>query len=271
MSATAIFIVGIVAMFVITNLFVLNNGQERQRIVLWSILLLLLFPRAFGANSAIWSIVPTALAHHSLCSSYRKENVPFRLTNCGIYLSVATLLWPPSVLLLPILLFNMGDIQSLSLRNLMAFLFGFLAPIFFTAALVYMLGWEMLWAEELQQICLWNPIWLLEPAHRIAPIISSLTLFALYLIGIGLNIFRNREKKVRIAQLMAMFMRPIFLAFGGLLFTQHLEGYCLLMLLPAAMLLASVISAPKVLHFVSAWLVVVILCVWSITYNLLTF
>ncbi len=263
--------VGIVAMRITTNTYVLYDEMERNKSLPLSLLLILLFPISLGTHPALLVLPFWALAHHALYAAYRMDNAPFDVTNCAIALSFGTILWPPSLLLLPIMLFNMIDLQAFSLRNLMAFLFGYFAPFFLFATVILIGGWGEEFIHSLEPMIAFAPIGQNPLPNAPTLWIGGAILLLLSLAAAAATMIRLSEKKVKVLQLTATLIRTLFLLLGGLLFSQHLEGYLLLLILPIATLLSGVIRTKRSFNILSLLLIILLLLVWGLTYNLYSF
>lgn len=261
-----LFLVGLLVVRVTSNVYVLDDEDERSKATLLSLLLFFLFPLSFGSHPALSAIPFWGLAHYTLYTSYREKNAPFEITDCAIALSLATIVWPPSILLVPIMLFNIIDLQAFSGRNLLAFLFGYIAPLLLLATILVMGGWQSAFLVSLEPMVQLQPIVYIDYLPSRVLFLGGGVLLLLYLWGIAGAMMHLSKKKVKVLQLTATLMRTLFLLLGGCLFTQHLEGFLLLMILPTALLLSGVIQRKRLFNILIILLMIVILALWSWLY-----
>ncbi|MDO4722336.1 DUF6427 family protein [Porphyromonas circumdentaria] len=266
-----LFIMGVIVVRVTSNVYVLNDESERSKSTLLSLLLLFLFPCSLGSNPAFSALPFWGMAHHTLYASYREKSAPFEITNCAIALSLATIVWPPSILLLPIMIFNIIDLQAFSWRNLLAFFFGYIAPLILLALIAVMTGWSEDLLLSLQAMMRLEIIGYSTVSCGISLLMGGGVLVLLYLWAIGGAMMHLSKKKVKVLQLTATLMRTLFLLLGGVLFVQHLEGFLLLMILPTAMLLSGVIQRKKPFQILLILLMIILLVIWGSAYNFYSF
>lgn len=250
----------------LANAFVLYNEADSHWGTLLATLLFLLFPSSWIASTALLALLPYLGVIFYLYNSYRHPDHPLDLTAAGVFTGLGLLLYPPFVVLIPIILFTAIDLRSLSSRSTISLILGLINPFIIAAPIVLYSESLPHLEQALQEIFTLHFIWQKGNELPTVQLIAVLITTSLYAIAILLGVIHLGEKKVRVRQLIAAQMRPILILPFGLFFSQHLVGLSLLSLIPASMTLALAFPAHrrKLRRFWTLILFASLLIVWTL-------
>ncbi len=245
-----------------SEITLLTNSKERYRSFLFSTLLFLLFPFAWGQNLVIAILPFFALYYHCLFTLYRQREVPFEITNCGLLLGVSILLWPPIGLLLPLFLYDFYQVQAFSIRNILAFFVGLFTPFFLSLSILYLLGdlssfiaeFTVFFRESVFTIKTLGLMW--------GEILSTSLLLLLFVVGILINISSLKLEKVRIFQFWRVLLRSIFFFIPIFFYPRYATEFSLLTILPISVLMSRIDSRRgKILLITPVVLLLLYICI----------
>lgn len=138
-----------------------RNALLRVRSRMMGCTYLLFVTSCPALHSASWQCLPAAtllLTYLSLFSAYGNPHAEGRVFHTFLPVGIATLLYSPLVLLVPVLLFSLAvHIRVMSHRTLGAALLGFLTPFWLFLGYVLWTGEIGDFLEHIQGMWLWSP------------------------------------------------------------------------------------------------------------------
>ncbi len=153
------FAIGLVASFIAVRFsafyLLLHEGGFRPFAFLM-ILLLNTHQVFFPMQPYSLSILLLIVLFFCLFGTYGRNNIPPKMLNVGFCVGLSAVLWSPSLLLAPFVLIQFYLMKSLSFKNLIAFFFGLLLPLWCCLPLLVLAGQEQFVIDNMTLLTRWG-------------------------------------------------------------------------------------------------------------------
>ena len=153
------FAIGLVASFIAVRFsafyLLLHEGGFRSFAFLM-ILLLNTHQVFFPMQPYSLSILLLIVLFFCLFGTYGRNNIPPKMLNVGFCVGLSAVLWSPSLLLAPFVLIQFYLMKSLSFKNLIAFFFGLLLPLWCCLPLLVLAGQGQFVIDNMTLLTRWG-------------------------------------------------------------------------------------------------------------------
>ncbi len=201
------------------------SEQRTARALTLAVLLLSCIPTVWQNLALVFSLFVLSVAYRYLFLLYKQPQSPYDSASAGAIVGIATLLSPPLFPIFILGLIHLRFVKAASLRNVLAYIMGYLAPIM--AIMPVLLHYNTISASlyQLRQFFSFAPIWQYDFSQYAVFYILGIGYLFLVLLIVFAAILRTPYRGEKEATTLNALLCPLIVLLGGLFSVQYILSY----------------------------------------------